>query len=66
MVDRGQARCELWNREVRDVRTENWRTPTGQRAIIVVQDDDTVVVSLEVLHMLVRDLEWEEIGDEDS
>lgn len=45
------------------MRTENWRTPTGQRAIIVVQDDDTVVVSLDVLHTLVQALGWEEIDD---
>lgn len=48
------------------MRIETWRTGEGTKAVIWVQDDETVTVSVEVLHDLFTRLGWEETRDADN
>lgn len=43
------------------MRTEAWRTGEGTKAVVWVQDDETVIVSVEVLHDLFTRLGWKEM-----
>lgn len=44
-------------------RVEQWRTGEGTKAAVWVQDDETVIVSVEVLHDMFTRLGWREIKD---
>ncbi len=45
------------------MRQEAWRTGEGTKAVVLVQDDETVSVSVEVLHDLFTRLGWQEVTD---
>lgn len=44
-------------------RVEQWRTHDGRKAAVLVAEDGTVTLHIDLLHTLLRDLGWEEIDN---
>lgn len=46
-------------------RVEQWRTHDGRKAAVLVSEDGTVTLHIDLLSTLLRELGWEEIKDVD-
>ena len=45
------------------IRTETWaRGEAGPRLMVDVQHDETVIVSVQILHVMLRDLGWKQVN----